>query len=504
MAKRILLAGLFHETHTFLTEKTSQRDFTTVLGDDILAMEGNGSPIAGFLSVARAKDWEVLPTVDMRAMPSGLVEESVVDYFWNELSSRAQVRLAEGIDAIFLVLHGAMVSENHLDVEGELLSRIRQLPGAAALPIFVVLDLHANISPRMASLADALVAYRENPHIDAYHTASRAARLLSRCLTTGIRPKTFLRRLPVIWAPPGTDTSTDPMLTLMLMASKMEVTDPTVWAVNVVAGFSFSDTPDTGVSVSVVADGLREQYAAQLEAIAHKAWELRTAGEARYPTADEVLQRILPIKDRPVLLVDPADNIGGGAPGDTTGVLRALLNHDAPDSLVVINDPAAVEQLQAARPGDTLTLAIGGRGSSFDAGPVTLAVTFISRSDGQFSLEDAHSHLASMVGRHIDMGNCAVVRHRGLTLLLTSKKTPPFDLGQLRSQGIEPKNLKVICVKAAVAHKRAYNPIAGASYLVEAPGPCSSDLSRFAFRHVKRPVFPLDPEAVLEPSASPA
>ncbi|MSU46973.1 MAG: M81 family peptidase [Lacunisphaera sp.] len=501
MPKRVLLAGLFHESHTFLTAKTPRADFSTALGRDILAMEGNGSPIAGFLSVARAMDWEVLPTVDMRAMPSGLVEESAIDYFWSEFSTRARPWLEEGIDAIFLVLHGAMVSEKNLDVEGELLARIRQLPGAATLPVFAVLDLHANVSPRMAEHADALVAYRENPHTDAYDTAGRAANLLARCLTTGIRPKTILRRLPVIWAPPGTGTATDPMLALMLMASKMESTDPTVWAVNIAAGFSFADTPDTGVSVSVVADGPGKRLTAQLEAIARKAWDLRSTGEARYPTADDVLQRIMPISNGPVLLVDPADNIGGGAPGDCTGVLRALLKHDVPDSLVVINDPAAVHLTQASRVGGTLTLAIGGKGSPLDAGPITLAVTLISRSNGQFDLEDAHSHLASMVGRHFDMGDCAVVRHRGVTVLLTSKKTPPFDLGQLRSQSIEPKDFKVISVKAAVAHKRAYDPIARASHLIEAPGPCSSDFGRFVYRHVRRPVFPLDAGAGLDLSS---
>src|SRR5947209_20147565 len=97
-----------------------------------------------------------------------------------------------------------------------------------------------------------------------------------------------------------------------------------------------------------------------------------------------------------------------------------------------------------------------------------------------------------MAGDCFDMGPCAVVRHEGLTILLTSNKTPPFDLGQWRSQGIEPEELSVIAVKAAVAHRRVYDPIAAAHYTVETPGPCSSNLKSFAFRHVKRPVFPLD------------
>jgi microcystin degradation protein MlrC len=97
-----------------------------------------------------------------------------------------------------------------------------------------------------------------------------------------------------------------------------------------------------------------------------------------------------------------------------------------------------------------------------------------------------------MSGLHIEMGPCAVVRHKGITILLTSNKTPPMDLGQLRSQGIEPEKLAVIGVKAAVAHRRAYDPIAKASFTISTPGPCSSDLQQFPFKHLVRPVFPLD------------
>jgi len=107
-------------------------------------------------------------------------------------------------------------------------------------------------------------------------------------------------------------------------------------------------------------------------------------------------------------------------------------------------------------------------------------------------LEDAQSHLASMCGKRIEMGPSAVVRHGKTIILITSRATPPFDLGQLRSQGIEPKDFHLIGVKAAVGHKRAYDPITAASFSVSTPGPCSSDLRSLRYRLVRRPVFPLD------------
>ena len=103
-----------------------------------------------------------------------------------------------------------------------------------------------------------------------------------------------------------------------------------------------------------------------------------------------------------------------------------------------------------------------------------------------------------MSGVHIEMGPCAVVRSEGITILLTSRKTAPFDLGQLRSQGIEPRDFAVIGVKAAVAHKRAYDPIAGASYYVDTPGPCTGNLASLPWRQLQRPIYPLDPDTVAE------
>jgi microcystin degradation protein MlrC len=158
----------------------------------------------------------------------------------------------------------------------------------------------------------------------------------------------------------------------------------------------------------------------------------------------------------------------------------------------VINDPQAVQHLHACDPGQCVTLDIGGRGSSLAAGPLSLELQLESTSDGRFELEDIHSHLASMNGVQIDMGPSAVARHAGIRILLTSRKTPPFDLGQLRSQGIVPEDLAVIIVKAAVAHRRAFDPIAAKSYTVSTPGPCCSDLSTFPFQKIRRPVFPLD------------
>jgi microcystin degradation protein MlrC len=311
-------------------------------------------------------------------------------------------------------------------------------------------------------------------------------------------------RPPIMWAPPGTGTAVDPMMSLKFFSTKLEAKHPDVWACNIAAGYSFADTPDTGCSISVVTTLSDEAAREHLLPGANLAWSQRERGTIVYPPVDQVVSGLKPedFTKGPVVLVEPSDNIGGGAPGDGTGILRSLLKHKVDRALVIINDPAAVAALQDAAPGAVKSLAVGGRGSPLDAGPVSVEATFVSRSDGNFTLEDPNSHLASMNGLHIAMGPCAVVKTQGITILLTSRKTAPFDLGQLRSQGIEPTEYRVIGVKAAVAHKRAYDKISRTSYYVDTPGPCTSNLHSLPWKQLVRPIYPLDANVNGQPKFS--
>jgi microcystin degradation protein MlrC len=492
MPKRVLFAGLFHETHTFLEGMTSLGQFDAREGAELLRCTGDSSPLGGALEAAQRFGWQIVPVADFRAAPSATVADEVVETFWSAFARRARPELERGLDGIYLVLHGAMVSESFPDVEGEVLRRIRSLPGAADLPVFGVFDLHANVSLAMTRLADGLVAYRENPHTDAREAAQRAAELLEQAFQTGRLPRMALEPAPILWPPTGTGTASDPMRALEAAARRLEAESPDLWAVNVAAGFSFADTHDAGVSFSAVTVGDENEARARLRELRRLAESLKQQGNVTDPPVNEVMARLSPLPPGLTVIVEPADNIGGGAPGDGTGLLRALVEHRVPNAAIAINDPAAVRALAASPIGSRARIALGGKGSRLDAGPLTLEVELVSRSDGRFELEDKQSHLASMAGDAFDMGPCAVARHGGLTILITSRKTPPFDLGQWRSQGIEPAKLSVIGVKAAVAHRRAYDPIAARMWWVDTPGPCTSNLRSLPYRRVRRPVYPLD------------
>lgn len=489
---RILLAGLFHETHSFTEDVTGLADFAIRRGDAVLARRGDGSTIDGFLEVAAAQGWTVVPVADYAALPSGLVTHDVFEAFWAELRTALEAALACGLDGIWLALHGAMVTTECPDPEGELLARLRAVPGAGHLPVFAVFDLHANFSSVMARHANGLVAYRENPHSDARDAAVRSAQLLARALAEKTLPRMLARNAPIVWAPPGTGTADRPMRDLEALARAIEAEDPEIWAVNVIGGYSFSDVPDAGVAFSLVTTGSATKAEKALDRLEHMAIELRDFGRPQEWHLDKALLDIKTKSGGPYLVVEPADNIGGGAPGDDTAVLRGFLKHGFTNAAVAIADAAAVAALDGARPGETRRLSIGGKGSRLGAGPLDADAVFIRRSDGNFTLEDRNSHLAASQGIHFSMGPCAVVLIGGVTVLLSSRKTPPFDLGQWRSQGVLPEELFAIGVKAAVAHRHAYDPIAKGSYTVATPGPCSSVIATLPYRRLRRPIFPLD------------
>lgn len=501
-APRILLAGIFAETHCFRPGLDGAEVFDIARGQGLLAKAGDGSTIDGFLEVAAVEGWQVVPAVNYGGLATATIAHGVFEAFWAELEPVLRDALAEGLDGIWLNLHGAMMTDACADPEGELLGRIRALPGAGALPLFGVVDLHASFTEAMARLSDGLVVYRENPHTDARAAAVLSARLLARALAEGRRPVTQSACAPLVWPPSGTGTADSPMRDLQALARRIEAEDPGIWAVNVVGGYAYNDVAETGVAFSVVSDGGRASAA--LDRLVALAVELHAQGLPEEWDLEAALADIAPRPGGPYLLVEPAENIGGGATGDGTTLLHAFLRHRIAGACVVIADPVAVAALADATPGEVRRMALGaGLGGGIGDLPVEAEVRFLRRSDGRFAFEDRQNHLAASQGAGYDMGPCAVVGiDPGITVLLTSRATPPFDLGQLRSQGIVPEAQRVIAVKAAVGHRRAYDPIAAGSYTVTTPGHCTSNPALLPYRRLRRPVWPVTPGFV--PLAVPA
>lgn len=490
MAKRVLFGGLFHETHTFLKQKTGLADFEAValfVGKDAIDKNvGNGSPSAGFLTVAQQQGWDVVPTIQMAAMPGGMVKDEAVEYFRNHFFPVLEREAAE-LDGVFLVLHGAMVSESSDDPEGEVLAGIQTVLAArkVSIPVVCVLDLHGNISQATIDNSSAAVAYRENPHRDAHDTAVRAARIVADLMEDpDVRQVHLATRY--ILPPTGVGSADDPMRAVLAAAREIEARDNDILNINVMAGYSYADVPDCGFSLSAATRGSRETALGYLRDLA-AVLELHVAkGYPRDAALAEVLRAVdaLPPGKGPVLLVEPADNIGGGTPGDATDLLGPLIATGRSGIMAAIADPEAVRQCEAAGRGASVTLSIGGKTDEHHGAPIPFTGRVINLTDGNFELELKTSHLASMLGTHAQMGPCAVVQNEQATILLSTRKMPPMDLGQMHSQGIRPEDAQFVVVKAAVSHRDAYGPIARASFNVDSAGLCTSNLSRLPYRKI--------------------
>jgi microcystin degradation protein MlrC len=417
-------------------------------------------------------------------MPGGKVEDAAVELFRRNFFPVLDARLDE-LDGIFLVLHGAMVSASSDDPEGDLLRDIRAVlaRGGVDIPLVGVLDLHANVSQTMINNSTALVAYRENPHRDARDTAVRAAELFARLLD-GTKVRQVHRPTRYVLPPTGVGSADDPMKAVLAAARAIEARDPEILNINVMAGYSYADVPDCGFSLSAAttgdpkrAAGYLDELVAVLEANIAKGYPLdRPLGDVL------TLADALPPGKGPILLIEPADNIGGGTPGDATDLLGPLLATGRRGIVAAIADPEAVAQCRSAGVGTTVSLTIGGKTDEHHGSPLPFSGTVRALSDGHFELELKTSHLASMLGSEADMGPCAVVENEQAIVLLSSRKMPPMDLGQLHSQGVRPEDAQYVVIKAAVSHRDAYNPIARAGFNVDSAGLCTSNLRRLPYR----------------------
>ena len=495
MTKNIFLSGVYHETHTFLSQPTTLNDFTIHLDESIVKKNtNNGSPTDGFIEFASEKNWNIIPGIQMAAIPSGTVNEEAEIFFDTKFFKKLEHH-HQNIDAIFLILHGAMVSINHDDFEGDLLKKINHFlkQKNIIIPVVAVLDLHANVSDKMIDNSTCVYAYRKNPHSDSRDAAIRAASILNDLFEN---PNVNQINYPTkyILPPTGVGTANDPMKSVLHEAKKIEKNDSNIICINVMAGYSYADIADCGFSLNCCTKGdikVAKNYLASLANILEKKIDF---GYPKENTLEEALEKIklLPISNKPILLIEPADNIGGGTPGDATDLLSHLLQSEHKGIVAIINDPDAVKECHQNHIGDKIELKIGAKFDDFHGAPIFLKATIKKLSDGKFILKNKKSHLASMMGMNINMGLSAVLKNQQLTLLLTSIKTPPMDLGQLISQDINPEDAKFIVIKAAVSHKDAYDPIASHSFYIDSQGLCTSNLKRLPFKKIGDKIISLD------------
>lgn len=483
---RVAIAGILHETNTFSNVPATLDSFRAqhfLLGEELFAFAGTRTSLGGAIDGAKQEEIELVPTLYAGAMPCGLVTAQAFDHLLSLLLDG--IERLKPVDGLFLVLHGAMVVEAMDDAEGYLLERVRDLLREGT-PIVATLDLHANISPLMVEMADILVGYDTYPHVDAYERALEAGQLLARLFRGEIQPTVALRKPPLLPVPQGMYTHRPPMLELMELAHHMEEEDEVI-SITVAGGFPYCDIEVAGMGIVVTTDGDQESAEAAAQELADLAWERRHQFLVTAAPVEEAVRRAIEIEEGPVILVDGADNVGGGAPGDGTVLLRELLAQAAQGAVVAIADEEAVAQAIEAGVGQEVELLVGGKTDHLHGEPVAVKGRVHLISEGTYTRKGPY-----MTGERIDMGRTVVVDCEGIDLVLMEKKTPPFDSEHLRSVGIEPAEARMIVVKSAIAWRAAFGPLAKGVIDVDTPGLCAIHLEQFPYHKVRRPIFPLD------------
>lgn len=485
---RIAVGGIFHESNTFISQAMTMEKFAEKhlhFGAEIISIwRGTCSEMGGFLEGAKRFSHDVVPTVMAWGMPCGPLTVGTFETLSRELTSRLEA--AGPLDGILLSLHGAMVSDNYSDGDGELLRRVRTL-ASPAMPLVVTLDYHANLTEEMVRWADAIIGYDTYPHVDQFDRGLEAAELLNLMLREGVRPCSYLARRPMLPHILRQVTAIPPMADAIALAHEYE-RRPEILNVTIAAGFAYCDVPDGGLAVAATSSGNNHAAREAAESIADSIWRRRKEFHVNLPAPDEAVREAISAPEGLSVVVDVGDNIGAGTPGDGTILLAELLRQGARDALVLLPDPEGVSRAVSAGVRERVRLSVGGKTDRHHGPPVEIEGVVRTLSDGVFrNIGPMHDGLTE------DQGRTAVIDTGRIFVVLTERRIPMWNLQQLRALGIEPTLLRIILVKGAVAHRAAYGPIAKQMIEADTPGLAAGNVRKLSFQRLKRPIYPLDP-----------
>lgn len=502
MAAIFFSAALGHETNTFAVTPTRLPDFdfggqpaTAAAAEQIRRyFRGTRTVHGGYLAAADELGFALEPLLWAFATPSGVVARDAYEELAGVLLERlARRRRAAGCRGVLLDLHGAMVSEHLEDAEGDLIERTRAVVGAAT-PLVVTLDLHANVTPRMAAHADAIIGFEEYPHVDAFERGLQAGRLIHAAAAGAVRPRLAYVQVPLLTMPPRQCTLISPARALLRRAQAME-REPAVLDATIAYGFPFADIRDAGASVLVTADGSAELAAARAGELARAVWRRRRAFDVTLTPVREAVRYAREEASGLVVLADGSDNPGGGAPCDGTVVLRELLASGVEDAVVaVIADPEVVAAAAAAGVGETIAVRLGGKTDRRHGDPVALRAAVRLLADGRFVTRSRMGE-----GGTTEMGRTAVLQCGGVRVVVTERRVQPLDAELLRSVGIEPRAQRLVALKSAVHFRSTYQSIAERIFDLDTPGVHRPDFAGCHYRRVRPGLYPLDRNARFPP-----
>lgn len=494
MTFTVLTCEFMHESNTFSRYRTDLPQFqvdTLLYGDEaIRARRDANTELAGFMDVAEPAGWNVIHAISAHAVPGGQVTKAAYDHIASIILEAARSNKSR-LDGVLLGLHGSMVPEFCPDGEGYLLGLLRAELGAD-IPVAVTLDLHAMVSEDMVRDAQILVSYKTYPHVDMREIGAHAARILDRAMRGEIAPRTVRAHVPML--DEANSGRTDIPETLALYDRAREAEAQGLLAVSVNAAFTGADVPCVGPTVLATYDSrdLDAGIAARrvTEELADRIWRGRAKKRTVFIEVDEAATQALAWRgDNPLVIADYADNPGAGSYGDSTALLKGLLDAGVTGAVFApMVDPQAAKELRLHKEGETVTVTIGGKGdANFGGGPLTVTGVLRKLSDGAYvgdgPIQGGLAHT---------FGPTAVIDVDGIEVLVVSEAQQMVDLQQLRAFGIEPTARRVLVLKSMQHFRAAFEPIAGKVVVCDAGALATPRAERRPYIRAPRPLWPLD------------
>ncbi len=428
---------------------------------------------------AKAEGFTLIEGSCFAASPAGTTNRADYELMRDEIL--AQLEAALPVDGVLLGLHGAMVAHGYDDVEGDVIERVRALVGPKAV-IGVELDPHCHLTLKRVKLSDVIVLYKEFPHTDVVERAEDVLDIVLRTLRGKVKPVMSVYDCRQISSYP----TTLPLMRGFVDKIKAMEGKDGILSISIGHCFPYADVEELGGRILVVMDGDKKKGDALATEIGKEFVSMRGKTMPSYFGIEEGVKAAMESNEAPVVLADPADNAGGGAPSDNTSILRRLMERQATDAAVgPIWDPIAVRLCFNAGLGAEFALRLGGKIGPRSGAPIDAMVKVVGLKRDCWQ---------SFGPTKVPLGDCAAVRIGGIDVVLITSRSQALGLELFTNLGIDPRQKKIVLVKSTNHFMAAFGPVAKRVIYIDSDGPLSRDYRKIPYTKVKRPIWPLDAE----------
>ncbi len=480
---RVFTASLATETNTFAPMPTGLSAFTEdgsyfPAGTHPPGMSFFGGPLHAARQRAQQHGWTLVEGLVAAAQPGGTTTRAAYETLRDQLL--ADLHAALPVQLVLLGLHGAMVADGYPDCEGDLLTHVRQIVGPGVV-VGAELDPHHHLTAAMLAQADLLIAFKQYPHTDILERAFELVDLCAAQVVHGRRPLPSVAdcRMAVV-----VHTTRAPAQGFVQRLQALEGQGG-VLSVSLTHGFPWADVPDMGTKVLVYTDSRQAEGDALARRLADELIAMRTQLEPTWLDVDQALDAALAAPPGMVVIADSADNPGGGAAGDSTFLLRRLVQRGiAHAALGPLWDPQAVRIAFDAGTGARLPLRIGGKTGPLSGAPLDADCTVLALQRGMV--------MSALAGTTQPLGDCALLDVAGVLVVLVSRRSQAMGVDLFTQLGCDPAAQRIVVVKSSQHFRAAFAPLAVQVLDCAAPGAVTADLRQLPYRHIRRPMWPID------------